>query len=91
MIYITQLIFVKQGKEDIFIQFEEFAIPLMEAYGGKMIYRLRPGNEAYISRAKNPPYEIQFISFDSEIDLHNFMQDEQRLEFMQLNPQVATS
>ena len=30
MIYLTQLIFVKKGKEAIFHEFENFAIPLME-------------------------------------------------------------
>ena len=29
MIYLTQLIFVKKGKEEVFHEFENFAIPLM--------------------------------------------------------------
>jgi hypothetical protein len=31
MIYITQLIFVKEGKEATFLEFEDDAIPLMKA------------------------------------------------------------
>jgi hypothetical protein len=49
MIYITQLIFVKEGKEEIFLEFENYAIPLMEKYNGKIIYRLRPSKENFIN------------------------------------------
>lgn len=84
MIYLTQLIFVEPGKEQIFHQFEDLAIPLMERYRGRILYRLRPTPEAYVSGDADKPYEIHFISFDTENDLENFLKDDRRQEFMHL-------
>tara|TARA_R110000868_G_scaffold274300_1_gene533527 strand:+ start:1018 stop:1320 length:303 start_codon:yes stop_codon:yes gene_type:complete len=91
LIFITQLIFVKKGKEKIFQEFEEFAIPLMEKYHGRIIYRIRPTKESYISGDKNLPYEIHFISFDSESDLSDFLNDNSRLDFIHLKEESVTS
>ena len=91
MIYLTQLIFVKEGKESIFQQFEDFVIPLMEKYNGKIIYRIRPTQESFISTNEEIPYEIHFISFDSERDLSEFLQDKSRLDFMYLKDESVKS
>ena len=92
MIYITQLIFLKEGKEAIFQQFEDFAIPLMKKYNGRVLYRLRPGPENYIdAKGEEQPYEIHFISFDSENDLSAFMNDKERLAFMHLKEESVQS
>ena len=91
MIYITQLIFVKEGKEETFLKFEDFAIPLMEKYNGRIIYRVRPNEESFINEEKELPYEIHFISFDSDEDLSNFMKDESRKEFMPLKDESVKS
>ena len=40
MIYLTQLIFIKKEKKQIFQQFENIVIPLMEKHKGKILYRL---------------------------------------------------
>lgn len=84
MIYITQLIFLKTGKERTFLEFEKFAISLMEKYNGKIIYRLRPSKKDFIDNDKETPYEIHFISFDSEQNLMEFMKDDSRLKFIHL-------
>lgn len=85
MIYITQLIFVQKGKESTFHAFEDRAIPLMEKYKGKVLHRIRPTKENFIdSDQAELPYEIHFISFQSEQDLQDFLHDDQRLEFMHL-------
>ena len=91
MIYLTQLIFVKKGKEAVFHEFENFAIPLMEKYNGKIIHRLRPQKEAYISSSEEQPYEIHFISFDSENDLAEFLKDDTRRNFMHLKNESVQS
>jgi hypothetical protein len=92
MIYITQFIFVKEGKEAIFLQFEDFAIPLMEKYNGKILYRLRPNQENFISEHNGEtPYEIHFISFASEEDLNEFLKDDSRLAFMHLKEESVKS
>lgn len=84
MVYITQLIFVKPGKEEKFHEFEQHAIPLMEKYNGRILYRLRPSGEDFIDLEGEPPYEIHFISFEAEQDLEAFMRDDSRLKFIHL-------
>ena len=84
MIYITQLIFVKEGKEKTFLEFEDLAIPLMKKYNGTLIYRIRPDKENFIHNEKELPYEVHVVSFASEQDLNDFMNDNSRLQFMHL-------
>ncbi len=84
MIYITQLIFVKEGKEAIFHEFEDNVIPLIEKFNGKLLYRVRPDNSAYIMAEGEKPYEIHFVTFESENDLQAYMKDDGRLKFIHL-------
>tara|TARA_B100000508_G_C11451818_1_gene274514 strand:+ start:1559 stop:1861 length:303 start_codon:yes stop_codon:yes gene_type:complete len=91
MIYITQLIFIQKGKEKTFIEFEKFAIPLMEQYGGKMVYRLSPDKDSFVSSTEELPYEIHFISFKSDDDLDAFMKDDSRLNFIHLKEESIKS
>ncbi|MDA0196910.1 MAG: hypothetical protein O2951_18045 [Bacteroidetes bacterium] len=48
MIYITQLIYLKPGKEEIFNEFESIAIPIISNYNGQLLSRIRPVKEAFI-------------------------------------------
>ncbi len=91
MIFITQLIFIKKGMEKTFLEFEDFAIPLMKQYGGKMIYRLRPDKDSFVSSTEEQPYEIHFISFNSDQDLNAFMNDKSRLSFIHLKEESIQS
>ncbi|MCB0667591.1 MAG: DUF1330 domain-containing protein [Saprospiraceae bacterium] len=92
MIYITQFIFIKAGKEKTFLEFENFAMPQMEKYNGRVIYRVRPDKENFIDNHHSElPYEIHFISFDSEQDLKNFMNDDERLKFIHLKEESVKS
>ena len=91
MIYITQLIFLKSCQEAKFLEFEEFAIPLMQKYTGKLIYRIRPEKSAFIDETKELPYEIHLVSFDSEQDLSNFMKDDTRMGFVHLKDESVKS
>jgi len=84
MIYLTMIIFLQKGKETIFNEFEDFAIPLMSDYSGRVIYRIRPTEESLISCIGPAPYELHFISFDSENDFQHFLMDERRKAFMHL-------
>ena len=91
MIYITQLIFVKEGKEDIFNQFEAMVLPLMEKYSGRLIYRIRPGAKSLIEGDQVIPYEIHLISFESDGDFNNFLQDDVRKAFLHLKEESVQS
>lgn len=92
MIYITQLIFVKEGKEDVFLEFESVAVPLITKYNGKITYRVRPTMENFIDCHEDElPFEIHFVVFESEEDLANFMKDDERLAFVHLKEESVKS
>lgn len=48
MVTITQFVYVKEGKEEIFQQFESLVLPLIPQYNGKLLLRLRTGQEQLI-------------------------------------------
>ncbi|HLO58436.1 MAG TPA: hypothetical protein VK179_06820 [Bacteroidales bacterium] len=84
MIYITQLIYIEPGKEKEFENFESVVIPLIEKYNGRLLFRLRPAEDAYISFLGERPYEVHFAEFDSEQDFRNYGNDPERLENLYL-------
>lgn len=84
MIHIIQLIYVIEGKEHIFHQFEEIAIPTILKYNGRLSLRIRPNNQSIIENNIEAPYEIHFVEFDSHEDFDNFKKDEARKKFLYL-------
>ncbi len=84
MIYITQFIFIHPGKEKQFLEFESVAIPMMEEYKGKILYRIRPDPEQFVDHTGEVPYEIHFIQFNSKQDLELFMKDKRRVDLVPL-------
>ncbi|UEG50649.1 DUF1330 domain-containing protein [Ferruginibacter lapsinanis] len=91
MIYITQLIYVIEGKETVFHKFEEVAIPLIEKYNGQLLLRVRPDATAMIEASIESPYEIHVVSFATEKDFDNFKQDEERKKFLHLKEESIRS
>ncbi len=91
MIYITQLIYIKEGKDKIFDEFEEVAMPVISKYNGKLLLRLRPEENTFIEATMNKPYEIHLVEFESDGDLQNFMNDEERKKFLHLKEQSIQS
>ena len=88
MIYLTQLIYVNEGQEAVFHQFENVAIPLIKKYNGQLLLRVRPTDDAYIDeQLMDKPYEIHFVSFETEQDFRAFTQDESRKQFLHLKEQ----
>ncbi len=85
MLYITQLIYIHEGKEEIFHQFEDVAIPLIEKYNGKLLLRLRPAPGEIIAGEEEMPYEVHPVSFPGEADFNAFKLDKEREEFLHLN------
>src|SRR3954471_21268256 len=84
MIYITQLIYINEGEEIVFHQFEETAIPAILKYNGRLLLRIRPGDNSFIEHNIDKPYEIHLVEFDSEQDFENFKQDKERKNFLHL-------
>jgi len=87
MVYITQLIYIKQGQETVFNQFENIAIPTIKKYNGRLLLRIRPEEEAFIEYHIDKPYEIHLIEFDTEKDFENFKEDDERKKFLHLKEQ----
>lgn len=91
MIHITQLIYVIEGQEAIFDEFESVAIPTISKYNGRLLFRLRPPKESYIESQIEQPYEIHLVEFDALEDFQNFMKDEERKKFLHLKEQSIKS
>ena len=91
MIYITQLIYIKEGQETVFHQFEDIAIPAISKYNGRLLLRVRPDDQSMIEDNIGKPYEIHLVEFDSESDFENFKQDEERKKFLHLKDQSVES
>ncbi|HEX4851431.1 MAG TPA: DUF1330 domain-containing protein [Puia sp.] len=87
MVYLTQLIYIKEGQENVFHQFEDIAIPLISKYNGKLLLRMRPCSDAYIENSIEKPYEVHLVEFNNEEDFKKFMQDEERKKFLHLKEQ----
>lgn len=82
--YITQLIYINAGQEDVFDQFESIAIPMIAKYNGCLLMRVRPTAQAYLEINMEKPYEIHLVEFESENDFEAFMKDEERKRFLHL-------
>lgn len=87
MLYFTQLIYIKEGEEETFHQFEDIAIPLIAKYNGKLLLRIRPAENAFIETSVDKPYEVHLVTFNNEEDFKSFMQDEERKNFLHLKEQ----
>lgn len=87
MIYITQLIYIIAGQEEVFDQFEAIAIPLISKYNGRLLFRVRPAENSFIEQNMERPYEIHLVEFDSEQDFENFKADDERKKFLHLKEQ----
>jgi uncharacterized protein (DUF1330 family) len=91
MILITQLIYIVEGQEEVFDEFENIAIPAISRYNGKLLFRLRPTKESFIEHHIDKPYEIHLVEFESQQDFDNFKQDEERKRFLHLKEQSIKS
>lgn len=91
MIYITQLIYIKDNEELIFQQFENIAIPIIAKYNGQLLLRVRPDENSMIEMSIEQPYEIHLVKFDAETDFKNFMQDEERKQYLHLKEKSIKS
>jgi hypothetical protein len=91
MIYIFQLIYIKEGQEKVFQQFEDIAIPIISRYNGRLTLRIRPERDSIIEIHIEKPYEIHLVEFAAEKDFEHFMQDEERKQFLHLKEQSIKS
>ena len=92
MIYLTQLIYLSEGHEAAFDQFEDAVLRLLPKYRGELLLRLRPGQASKIDGSSEAPYEIHVVRFESDNDLLRYSNDEERKRLLPLKEQsVRTS
>jgi uncharacterized protein (DUF1330 family) len=91
MIFITQLIYIIEGQEQVFDEFESIAIPTILKYNGRLLLRVRPAKSNFIESHIDKPYEIHLVEFKTQQDFENFMKDEQRKKFLHLKDQSIKS
>lgn len=91
MIYVTQLIYVKAGQEELFYEFENVVLPLLWKYKGQLLLRLRPTISTFVDNSIEPPFEIHLVAFESEQDLEQYSQDEERKSYLHLKEQSVRS
>jgi uncharacterized protein (DUF1330 family) len=92
MIFITQLIYIIEGQEKVFDEFESVAIPTILKYNGKLLLRVRPTESNFIENHVEKPYEIHLVEFLTQQDFENFMKDDERNKFLHLKEQsIKTS
>jgi len=84
MIYLTQLVYLHPGKEAVFHEFEDVAIPLIAKYRGVLMLRLRPSAASIVASNVEVPYEIHLVSFESADDFARFAEDDERRKFLHL-------
>ena len=87
MIYILQLIYIKDGQEEVFHQFEDVAIPIISKYNGRLLFRIRPDENSFIEHSIEKPYEVHLVEFDNEKDFEDFKLDGERKKFLYLKEQ----
>lgn len=88
MIYITQLIYLNKGQEEVFEEFENIAIPTILKYNGRLLMRIRPTENTIIANQLEIPYEIHLVEFETQQDFENFKQDEERKKYLHLKEQA---
>ena len=84
MLYLTQLVYLRDGEERTFQAFEDVAIPLISKHRGELLLRVRPNPESIVSAGIEVPYEIHVVRFESEDDFRRFSDDEERKRVLHL-------
>ena len=91
MIVLTQLIYVRPGEESAFHAFEDVVLPLVPAYGGELLLRLRPPPESCLAGSLDAPYEVHLLRFPTEDDLRRFAADPTRQQALHLKDRSVRS
>lgn len=87
MHWYTQVIFVKEGQEDVFNAFEAHVLPLLNRHNGQLLYRVRPAAGSVIETALGYPYEIHLVTFGDRKDFEAYRDDPERQRYLHLKDQ----
>ncbi|HEY8513251.1 MAG TPA: DUF1330 domain-containing protein [Cyclobacteriaceae bacterium] len=78
MVYVTQLIHVRETNATLFAEFDTALSTLVQRHSGMFLFRLRPDPLNLIASTIGIPYEVQLLRFETEDGFDNFMRDEER-------------
>ncbi len=84
MLFYTQLVFVRPGREPDFHEFEEKVLPLLGRYGGQLLLRWRRTPETTIETSVGDPYEVHLVSFPTAEAFRSYASNETRKAFLHL-------
>ncbi len=87
MVYLTQLIYVHEGREAMFEEFEAIVLPLLSKHHGQLLLRLRPDRASKIAGTEELPYELHVVSFESDDDRVRYSNDAERARVLHLKEQ----
>ena len=78
---ITQLIYLNDGGEQDFLEYESLVLPLLEKYSGRLELRLRPASDNFIYPLEGDvPDEVHIVSFETKEDYLRFKNDPVRIK-----------
>lgn len=73
---ITQLIYLNDGGEQDFLEYESLVLPLLEKYSGRLELRLRPASDNFLYPLEGEvPYEVHIVSFETKEGYLRFKND----------------
>ena len=75
-VYLTLLVYLREGKESAFLEYERRVLPLLKQYGGRLEFRLKTSKNNQI--VEEEPDEIHLVSFPSHADYEKYRQDPAR-------------
>ncbi len=84
MIHVVQLIYIHEGAENQFLEFEDKVLPLLDRFGAVLELRLRPAPTSWIAGTRECPYEVHFVSFPGDQELHDYVNCPERLKWLSL-------
>ena len=84
MVYVTQLVYVLEGREQQFLEFEATVLPLLAKYRGELVLRLRPDPAAFVAGSAELPYEVHVVRFATDEDLAAYVDDGDRRRVLSL-------
>ena len=87
MIYLTQLIYIRPGREAEFLRFEDIVLPLLQKYHGTLLLRCRPEEAQFVETTLGRPYEIHLVRFESGEDFESYARDPERQAVLYLKEQ----
>ncbi len=83
-IFVTELVYVRPGREPEFLEFETQVLPLLSKHGGELLLRLRPPANAMMGGSYETPFEVHLVRFASEAHMAHYVDDPQRRRALHL-------